>query len=394
MRWDPNLDGVIIYCSAPTSPTYQNSFAARPCVIGLIKVVHEPQILTSNNSLMHGADDEVVMRCHVQGMSPYSCSYIWICNHSDVVQGCYGDLDTIHVRVNSTSTTKKGQIVTVHCSVYCAENFSRNATAVLNILTNTSKGSQETIVSICDNPSDSNVPRPSPPITIGHQDHLMNSSSSNGADCEHCSSVFKHFVILLGLVFGCQILMSINYIVYKCYKQRIKKEKRNLFVRNGVGDDANYENAIALDAVSEGHEDNPDYDLIPPTAATLTFREINPVAREEDGGVPSYENVQKIGQDDLLEHDHDYEKLPCDTIEAVDETEEQYEKIRVPEKPIEHSSITAEVVLDVAHAQLPPVPAIKSCPDLQQSHATAIDRSSSSSPSLPSFSSSSPHLVL
>ena len=407
LTWDPNFDGVIIYCNGET---YQNSFAAKPCVIGLIKVVHEIHVVPSNTTLIHGIVNDVELRCEVQWISPYSCSYSWTCFPRDVVHGCHGDLDTVRVEVNSTSSAPEfGRTVDVQCRVQCVANFSGNASAVLTIeqppvkSTTTSdssrtpkrlqKVSNPTNHANCDNLINSTC---APLVTLNtsgqNEDHSQNLSSFQNA--ELTPDIFGLYMILFGVLLGCIVFVAICWIVYKTRQHMTKKQDRNLNCEKDATDDPGYLDPMKSDEIAKFE-----------------------ISTKESNNGPNYDYA--YGSSDWIvkssscknpqESDNEYEELQFDTGEENGGLIGHYESIKSRRHRGMQSKLPSHYISDLSHTnpdlsffgccpQRPPLPPIEHCSERQQIETKGSDSPSptfSPSPTSSGFSSSSssPHLI-
>ncbi|XP_041460240.1 uncharacterized protein LOC121411528 [Lytechinus variegatus] len=127
LEWDTNRHDLILYCKAIE---IENTILTSPCVIGLIKVIQQPQIIPRNTSLGFGFVNEVEFWCDMRGVYHQSCSYTWKCQPQ--VPGCHSDNDTI--LFTTDESTSLGDEIDVTCQVKCVQDFLGEAHATLTIL--------------------------------------------------------------------------------------------------------------------------------------------------------------------------------------------------------------------------------------------------------------------
>ncbi|XP_063970610.1 uncharacterized protein LOC135157743 [Lytechinus pictus] len=127
LKWNQDWHDLILYCKAIE---IGNTIVTSPCVIGLIKVIQQPQIIPRNTSLGFGFVNEVEFWCDIRGVYHQSCSYMWECQPN--VPGCHSDNDTILFTIDES--TSLGDEIDVICQVKCVQGFLGEAHATLTIL--------------------------------------------------------------------------------------------------------------------------------------------------------------------------------------------------------------------------------------------------------------------
>lgn len=115
LRWDPRLNGLIVYCMATR---YSGSSApAKPCIIGLVKVVQPPRIIPNTTSISFGLVNQAEFWCDVRELSRQSCFYTWSCE--PMYPGCLGNSNTLFLGINKTTPIPSNREVKVTCHVQC-----------------------------------------------------------------------------------------------------------------------------------------------------------------------------------------------------------------------------------------------------------------------------------
>eukprot|EP00057_Strongylocentrotus_purpuratus_P026720 XP_011681194.1 PREDICTED: uncharacterized protein LOC105446282 [Strongylocentrotus purpuratus] len=115
LRWDPRLNGRIVYCMATR---YSGSSApAEPRIIGLVKVVQPPRIIPNTTSISFGLVNQAEFWCDVRELSRQSCFYTWSCE--PMFPGCLGNSNTLFLGINKTTPIPSNREVKVTCHVQC-----------------------------------------------------------------------------------------------------------------------------------------------------------------------------------------------------------------------------------------------------------------------------------